>query len=169
MDQSEIDEYAKRLAPSLSAEAYALLAVASLIGMKKMKDGLIDNVDDALVGGILVIHGNSLVAAHYREISDKSFGRDTYFLFPVLKSQLHDTIRKLSGVKNKTHFPEYRKGVLNACIFYGSGQSIVELKEDKSPEGMSKTATLIGEKLAGLQDGPELMRMFSEMFGGAKA
>ena len=168
MDQSDIDAYAERLAPTLSVEAHAMLTVASLIGMQKINRGEIQNVEEALVGGVLVIHGNSLVAAHYREISDKPFERDTYFIFPVFKSQLQETIQKLAGKNANVQFPEYEKNKLYACVFYGSGYSIVQIPEDKTPEGMSKLANLIGEKLASLPDGAELMEIFSNLFGGRK-
>lgn len=166
MEQEEIDAYARRLAPTLSAEAHAMLTVASLIGMQRFRKGEIKEVEEALVGGILVIHGNSLVGAHYRELSDKPFDRNTYFLFPVFKNQLQDTVQKLAGKKSKVSFPEYEKNKLYACVFYGSGCSIVQIPEDRTPEGMSKMANMIGDKLAALPDGAELMEIFSGLFEG---
>jgi len=166
VEQKEIDDYAHRLAPTLSAEAHAMLTVASLVGMQRMKKGEITNMEDAMVGGILVIHGNSLLAAHYRELSDKSFDRSTYFIFPVFKSQLQDTLNKLAGKNAKVKFPPYNGKKLYACVFYGSGYSIVEIPEDGSPEAVGKMANLIAEKLAAMPDGGELMELFSNLFGG---
>jgi len=166
MEQSEIDDYALDMAPRLSVESHAMLTVASLLGMKKLRDGVITDPDDAIVGGLLVIHGNSLVGAHYREISGSDFGRDTYFIFPVYKSKMHLTIQKLAGKNTKVLFPEYDKNKLRACIFYGSGYSVVEIPEDKTVEGMDALAALIGKKLAAVPEGPVLMEMFSNLFKG---
>lgn len=60
--------------------------------MKRISDGAILAPDEALVGGLVVIHDNFLVGAYYREISGNIFLRDIYFIFPVYKAKLQQTL-----------------------------------------------------------------------------
>lgn len=163
MKQSEIDDYAKNMAPRLSVEGHAMLTVASLLGMKRISDGAILDPDEALVGGLVVIHGNSLVGAYYREISGNDFFRDTYFIFPVYKAKLQQTLEKLAGKVAKVVFPKYDKNKLSACVFYGSGYSMTEIPEDHSIEAEDALAALICKKLASIPEGPELMEIYSRI------
>lgn len=163
MKQSEIDNYAKNMAPKLSVEGHAMLTVASLLGMKRISDGAILDPDEALVGGLVVIHGNSLVGAYYREISGNDFWRDTYFIFPVYKAKLQQTLEKLAGKVAKVVFPKYDKNKLCACVFYGSGFSMTEIPEDHSTEAEDALAALICKKLASIPEGPELMEIYTRI------
>ena len=163
LKQSEIDDYAKNMAPRLSVEGHAILTVASLLGMKRISDGAILDPDEALVGGLVVIHGNSLVGAYYREISGNDFWRDTYFIFPVYKAKLQQTLEKLAGKVAKVVFPKYDKNKLRACVFYGSGFSMTEIPEDHSTEAEDALAALICKKLASIPEGPELMEIYSRI------
>jgi hypothetical protein len=163
LKQSEIDDYAKNMAPRLSVEGHAILTMASLLGMKRISDGAILDPDEALVGGLVVIHGNSLVGAYYREISGNDFWRDTYFIFPVYKAKLQQTLEKLAGKVAKVVFPKYDKNKLCACVFYGSGFSMTEIPEDHSTEAEDALAALICKKLASIPEGPELMEIYSRI------
>jgi hypothetical protein len=163
LKQSEIDDYATNMAPRLSVEGHAILTVASLLGMKRISDGAILDPDEALVGGLVVIHGNSLVGAYYREISGNDFWRDTYFIFPVYKAKLQQTLEKLAGKVAKVIFPKYDKNKLCACVFYGSGFSMTEIPEDHSTEAEDALAALICKKLASIPEGPELMEIYTRI------
>lgn len=163
VEQSEIDNYAENLAPRLSVEGHAMLTVASLLGMKRISDGITTDPDEALVGGVIVIHGNSLVGAYYREISGNDFSRDTYFIFPVYKAKLQQTLEKLSGKTAKVVLPKYNKNKLCACVFYGSGFGMTEIPEDHSIEAEDALAALICKKLASIPEGPELMEIYSRI------
>ena len=163
LEQSEIDDYAKNMAPSLSVEGHAMLTVASLLGMKRISDGITTDPDEALVGGVIVIHGNSLVGAYYREFSGNDFNRDTYFIFPVYKAKLQQTLEKLAGKAAKVVLPKYNKNKLCACVFYGSGFGMTEIPEDHSIEAEDALAALICKKLASIPEGPELMEIYSRI------
>ena len=163
LKQSDIDDYATNMAPRLSVEGHAILTVASLLGMKRISDGAILDPDEALVGGLVVIHGNSLVGAYYREISGNDFWRDTYFIFPVYKAKLQQTLEKLAGKVAKVVFPKYDKNKLCACVFYGSGFSMTEIPEDHSTEAEDALAALICKKLASIPEGPELMEIYTRI------
>lgn len=156
MTQEVIEEYGDRIVREVSVEAHAMLTVGTLIGIKLVKEGTITTPEESIIGGIILLSGNSLVAAHYREISGNDFKRSSYLLFPTTVGMLKSSVQSLAGKNTVVNFPPFDPLKLYAYIFYGNGFTIKEIPFYNSVEKISEMASLVAKKIHMLPASKEL-------------
>lgn len=164
MDQEKINAYAKKLVPHLAIEANAMILLANLFGLKNQKQtGDYTNDSHAeskyISNSVAVIHGNSLVAAHYREMTGESFSREKYFIFPIYNKMLLYTIKNLSGNDRRIKLQKINPNELHAFVFYGSGYANVKLQEIESHKDIKKLQDNLRQKIDVLDEKIELITL----------
>lgn len=115
-DIESMDAFAERVLGEIRVEATAQVMVCMLMSIKAVKEKSM-TVDEAKFGGLIVISGNSLIAAKYREVTGQSFASDAYLVFPIFKHRREEILQTLVG-KQKFNFIEMDDDKINVFLFY---------------------------------------------------
>lgn len=111
-----MDAFAERVLGEIRVEATAQVMVCMLMSIKAVKEKSL-TADEAKFGGLIVISGNSLIAAKYREVTGQSFSSEAYLVFPIFKHRREEVLQTLIG-KQKFDFPEIDEDKINVFMFY---------------------------------------------------
>ena len=163
-EMESIEEYSERILEEIRLEVQAQVIVCMLIAINEHEKGAMSQANTKF-GGVILISGNSLAGAKYREVSNQSFDKDSYIIFPVFASNLENVVTKLYG-KHKVEFPEISTEYVNVFIFYRGGLVVKKLKysePDISSESFAKLTEMIGNKIASLQEGGELNSLLQKL------
>lgn len=159
-----VEEYSERILDEIRLEVQAQVIVCMLIALNDHEKGIMSSKDTKF-GGVILISGNSLAGAKYREISNQSFDMDSYVIFPVFASNLENVVQKLYG-KHQVEFPKISTEYVNVFIFYRGDLVVKQLKysePETGSESFSKLTEMIGNKIASLQEGGELNSLLQKL------
>ena len=163
-EMETLEEFSERMVEELRVEIQAQVLLCMLIALNEHKKGSMTE-EEVRFGGVILISGNSLAGAKYREVSGQSFDMDGYVLFPVFASNLETVIQRLYG-KGEVVFPEISTESVNVFIFYRGGlmvKNIRYLEPETESEEFKKLTHLIGSKIASMQEGGELNSILQKL------
>lgn len=149
-----IDEFADRVTEEIKLEATAQVMVCMLMAIKSVKDQTL-TVEEAKFGGLIVISGNSLIAAKYREVSGQSFDFGAYLVFPVFKHKRDEILQTLLG-KQKFDFTETQDDKINVFIFYRGNHCHRMIEPVTDSTNNKDLVNMITRKIMRLKDSKEL-------------
>jgi hypothetical protein len=149
-----LEEFSNRVVEEIRLEATAQVMVCMLMAMKAVKDKTL-TAEEAKFGGLIVISGNSLIAAKYREISGQSFDFGAYLVFPVFKHKRNEILQTLLG-KQKFDFTETDDDKINVFIFYRGNHCHKLVEPVTSDEHNKDLINMITRKIMRLKDSKEL-------------
>jgi hypothetical protein len=164
-----IEEYSERIVGELRVEIQAQVLICMLIAINEHLKGNMSEKETRF-GGVVLISGNSLAGAKYREVSGQSFDMDGYVLFPVFAPNLEQVVQKLYG-KSPVIFPEIPDDSVNVFVFYRGGLMVRNVKyfePDTESEEFKKLTSLVGSKIASIQEGGELNSILQKLSGEQK-
>ncbi len=163
-DMESIEEYSEKIIEEIRLEVQAQVLVCMLIALNEHGKGSMSE-GDTKFGGVVLISGNSLAGAKYREISDQPFDFKDYVIFPVFASNLEKVVQKLYG-RCPVDFPEVAIDSVNIFIFYRGGLMVKNIKyaePESGSEEFNKLTEMVGHKLASMQDGGELNSILQKL------
>lgn len=163
-NMESIEDYSEKIIEEIRLEVQAQVMVCMLVALNEHKKGSMSE-GDTKFGGVVLISGNSLAGAKYREISNQSFDFKDYVIFPVFASNLERVVQKLYG-KCPVDFPEVALDSVNVFIFYRGGLVIKNIKYAEHESGSKEFNTLaemVGHKLASMQEGGELNSILQKL------
>lgn len=149
-----LDDFSERVVKEIRLEATAQVMVCMLMAMKAVKDQTL-TVEEAKFGGLILISGNSLVAAKYREMSGQSFDFEAYLVFPVFKHKRNEILQTLIG-KQKFDFKDTDDDGINVFIFYRGDHCHKLVDPVTDNENNKDLINMIIRKIMRLKDSKEL-------------
>lgn len=163
-EMETIEEYSERIIEEIRLEVQAQVLVCMLIAINEHGKGSMSERDTKF-GGVVLISGNSLAGAKYRELSDQPFDFNDHVVFPVFASKLELVVQKLYG-RCPVDFPEVALDSVNVFIFYRGGLMVKNIKYTEpqtGSEAFHQLSEIVGNKLASMQEGGELNTLLQKL------
>jgi hypothetical protein len=155
--QEDIDEYGKKIVLATSSELHAINVITNLMALRHVQEkNDVESPEEIQVGGILLVSGNSLVAAHFREVTGHDFDRDSHLIFPVTRTDLEKSVRSLAGPKTEVAFPAHNPAKLYAYVFYANGVTTQEVPLKNTLSEVNEISSIIAKKIHELSNGKEI-------------
>lgn len=160
-DFETLEEYSSRIVEEIAMEASAIILLTMMTAIKEISDETM-SMEEAKFGGLVLISGNSLMGAKYREMTGEPFPMDSYLLFPLFLKDRENVLRRM-GIKKFDWIPPDTQETPYAFIFYRGDHCCKQIPRVDLDKHSETLADLVAVKLASMKEGRQLVDVFKQV------